>query len=108
MNTTTTAPVADRHVDYKKSRLMLEVQQCPQLEAGVRDGELDVIVPCLLPRIRHVGVLVNVENTPHFVIGQEGIAQALRVSFCLFFLLGASLDQSLRDAAAVINLHVNQ
>jgi len=48
--------------------LILKVQQRPQFEAGIRDGQFDAIGPGLILGFRNQRVLINVEYAPYFFV----------------------------------------
>ncbi len=93
---------------FKIAGLVLEVQQCPELKAGIGDRQLDTVIARLLASVRQVRMLVDIEDTPDFVVGQEGISLAPRLPRRLFFALGGALDQGLRYAGAVVDLHLDK
>src|SRR5688500_2110654 len=51
-------------------RLIGEVQQQPQLETGIRDGELYVAPGRLASRVLQALVLIDIEHAPDLVVPQ--------------------------------------
>jgi hypothetical protein len=74
---------APQLVPIEPGRLLLEVQERPELEAGVRDCQLDSTVASLLSGIVKPGVVVHVEHAPDFVIAQEVITAPPGFPLCL-------------------------
>jgi hypothetical protein len=58
----------------KESRLFLEVKECPELEAWVRDGKLDSVRLGLLLRVSQLGMFIRIEDAPDFVEAEEAIS----------------------------------
>ncbi len=55
-------------VSFYVSMLILKVQKRPELEAGIRDSDLDSIVEGLLSSFRQVWMFVNIENAPSGIV----------------------------------------
>jgi hypothetical protein len=87
---------APQLVPIEPRRLLLEVQERPELEAGVRDCELDSMTAGLLPGIVQPSVVVHVEHAPDFVITQKVIAPAAGLPFSVLHHRECALHQSLR------------
>jgi hypothetical protein len=49
------------------SPLILKVKECPQLEAGIGDRELNTIISGLLLRVRHERMFVDIKNAPDLI-----------------------------------------
>jgi hypothetical protein len=56
------------------------MEQSPEFEAWVRNGELDAVRLCLVFRTGNVWVIVNVENRPNLVVGIKAIFGQLSFS----------------------------
>jgi hypothetical protein len=64
-------------MSFDVSMLILKVQQCPQLEAGVRHGDLYAVIAGLLSSLSQEGVFIDIENTPGAIVFQIFIFAAL-------------------------------
>jgi hypothetical protein len=58
----------------KVGMLLLEMQQTPQFEARVRDGQMNLVRLSLIHGLRYVRMNVHVEYAPNFVIHAALIA----------------------------------
>jgi hypothetical protein len=81
------------------------MEEGPELEAGIRNRQIDAIVASLLPGIVEMRMLVHIEHAPDLVIAKELIPQAPRFPLGLSLLDSGSLDQSFGDASLIIDLH---
>jgi hypothetical protein len=93
---------------FQVGSLLLEVQQRPQLEAGVGDGQVDSIVPSLLAGIRQVGMLIDVENTPDLVKTEEVVSPASRFPVRCPFSLCSPFNEGFGYTTLIIDLHFDQ
>jgi len=93
---------------FEIRRVILKMEEGPELEAGIGDRQADSMVARLLASVGKVGMLVHIEHAPDLVIGQELVPLALRVALSVPFPSGRPLDQSLGNAAFVIDLDDDQ
>jgi len=79
--------------------LIAKVQQRPQLKAGVRDGDINAVIPGLLLGLRHKRVLIYVENTPDMVVLEVVVLLALCTDDSSLLHLRGTFDQRLWHSA---------
>ena len=89
----------------KESRLFLEVKECPELEAWVRDGKFDSVRLGLLMRVSQLGMLIGIENAPEFVEAEEAISLRSSLAVGLPLHGHGAFDQGLRRRGARLDLH---
>lgn len=77
--------------------LLSEVQHEPELEAGVRNGEVNPVLLSELDRTLQVRMLVDIEHTPDIVVGTA--AAALLVGSLLLLGRNGVFDELERAAA---------
>jgi len=93
---------------FEICRVILEVEEGPELKTGIGDRQANPMVARLLTGVRKVRMLVDVEHAPDLIIGQELVPLALRVALGVPFPGCRSLDQGLGNAAFVIDLDDDQ
>ena len=69
-------------VAHDKGSLVSEVQQEPQLDAGVRDGEPDVVLLGETQGLIELGVLIAIKDAPNLVMGAPSFSSDL-LGLCL-------------------------
>jgi hypothetical protein len=72
------------------SALIAEMQKCPQFETWVRESNLDIVIPGLLPGFWYKRVIVHIKHTPDLIVSQVLILLAFRsIDGALFQLYSA-------------------
>lgn len=87
-------------------RMLLKVQERPELEARIRDRQLDTVVAGLLKGVVKVGMLINVEDAPDLIEPEEVVTPAACFPLRLPLSLGCPFHEGLRDAACAIDLYL--
>src|SRR5271157_1491598 len=84
------------------------MQQEPEFEARIGDGELDSVIGCYDPRLRDVGVIVHVEHAPDRLIFQELVIHALGVRYRLLLPLLRGPHDRKRHALAALDDDIDE
>src|SRR5271170_1609803 len=89
------------------SALILKMQQCPKLEAGIRNRDVYAIMARLLLSLGQERMFINVENAPDSIVLQIVILTALGIPVCSFLEIDGPFDQRLWRSAR-LDLQLNK
>jgi hypothetical protein len=85
-----------------------EVEQEPQLEARVRDGQQDAVVPGHLTGIGELRMLVAIEDAPRLVVPEKRLALGTSCVSSRLRLIASLLDKVPGVAVARWNIYLDR
>jgi hypothetical protein len=74
--------------------LVLKMEQCPKLKAGIGNSQFDFVVPGLLYGIGNKGMLVDIKYAPYLIVAEKRVLPRLPSRLLLH--LNSSFHHGLR------------